>query len=245
MKQAVRALKPFTRNLDGRLVVGHPQHRRAAGRVTLVSPEAAATLEGDGLAEQIDMATYFAEIQKEEDEGEGPGPERRGPSIPREVRKFFGALQDGAGGERSRRRDPQARRRAAAARGQTGSGRSADAVRRERTAAVGGDGTQEPSVTMKKTELREIAEKRGVDLAAFDAAKNNRERVAMIKGVGGGQGGTEMSETGRIAQSGASSTNHPGTSTPHAPGTAGAGLSAPDDAAPTGGGGTGGAGGGA
>jgi hypothetical protein len=191
-KQPVEALKVFNRNLDGQMIVGNPRSRSFDTRYPVVSPEAAETLVGAGLAKPIDFADYQRRQSAFED----------------------GELDDQDEGER---------RPAAAPR------RQATDVRRDRVTGGDAQGGTEPKITMSKAALREIAGKRSIDLDAFDAAKNNAERVALINAGGHPRGDDK---DGRIAGSTADTTNHPANSTPHADG-----IGAQEDAAPTGGGG--------
>lgn len=198
-KQPMRALKPFNRNLDGGMIVGHPRHRSFAGRYPLVSAAAADELERRQVAEKISWVDYTdAESAYNE----------------------AGGFVDGD---------------AAPAAPKTGIGDrpKASQVRQQQTGDAGGgeanlDG--EPKVNMSKARLREIAGARKIDLAAFDAARTNADRVKLIKAG---------PDAGRVAGMSTASTNHPAGQGPNAdpPTVAGtAGLATAEDAAPTGGG---------
>lgn len=74
-KVAVQVTREFNRNLEGQMIVGHPEHPDIKGRFMLLSATAAASLVGDDVAKEIPRRTYDAamrEAEGEDADGDGP-----------------------------------------------------------------------------------------------------------------------------------------------------------------------------
>lgn len=184
-KQAVKATKPFNRNLDDQMIVGHPTHRNFHGRYLLLSTAAASALVGMGLVEEIDRAEYDERLRNWEN-GDGF-------DLPK---------------TKAKDRDP------VTPRSDLRSRPKADEVRKARTGGQA-DGAVTPSVTMSVADLRGIAAARSLDMAKFDAIKGNRDRVAFINAAPVKEGTGDETDAGRVAAMTADSTNHPPGESPH------------------------------